>query len=636
MKLALFSKFLLFFITTQSFSQEHLFSSLTIPERLTQNANAVIRRNEVSITLESRKKLTVVERRVVTVLNEIGNAAVQAYSGYDKYVKIKKIEAVVYNASGAQIKKIKKKDFIDHSAVDGGTLYSDSRVLFMGYTPVSYPYTVEFLCEVETSNTAGIPTWRPITDYYISIEKDVYSLTDNAGLGLRFKEKKLDGFNIAKTNTENSLKYVLEDTRAIKPEDLSPSFSKFTPQVLIAVDDFHFYGVDGSAKNWVEFGDWINNALLEGKNVVTDETKQKVLNLTKGVEDPIERAKKVFEFVQKNTRYISVQVGIGGVQPISALEVDQLKYGDCKGLTNYTQALLAIANVPSYYCVVQAGNEIVDFEDDFASLEQGNHIILAIPNNDELIWLDCTSQIHPFNFIGDFTDNRKVLVVKPESSEILKTTTYQDSLNFQSINASIKLNDDGSMDSKVDILTRGVPYDNSFFLERQDRRDVIDYYKERWGYVNNLEVSKYNFENDKSKIQFTQSLDLKARDYVSFNGDRLLFHLNAFNRNRFVPDRYSSRKLPLRIDRGYLDKDKFEFQIPEGYKIEAVPENRSIQNKFGEYNIQIESNGEKIVFKRKLLIKNGEYPKNQYAAYRDFRKQVSRGDNAKIVLIKAN
>ena len=627
-------KIILFFTTSVIFSQENLYSSLTIPEHLKENANAVIRLNKTTIIIESQQKLSITQTRIVTVLNEKGNYSVQAGSGYNKYLKIKKIQAIVFDDKGKEIKKFKKKDFIDHSAVDGGTLYSDSRVLFMGYTPISYPYTVEFVCEIETSNTATIPTWRPVDDYYVSIEKDIYNLTDNANLGLRFKEKNLSSFNIEISNSENVLGYTLENTKPIKPEDLSPSLSKFAPQVMVAVDIFHFYGVDGKATNWTEFGNWMHYALLEGRNAVTEETKQQILKITNEIDNPLEKAKKVFEYVQNNTRYISVQVGIGGVQPISALEVDEVKYGDCKGLTNYTQALLNIAGVTSYYTLVEAGRDIIDFENDFASLEQGNHIILAIPNDNDMIWVDCTSQIHPFNFIGDFTDNRNVLMIKPESSEIIKTTIYPDSLNYQSTHADINLNIDGSIDSKIKIKTKGIQYDSRFQLERQANKDIIEYYKELWGYVNNLEVLKYDFNNNTSEVEFTEDLSIHANSYASFNGESILLVPNAFNKNSFVPDRYRNRKLSLEIQRGYLDEDNFSFTIPDNYQVEAFPDNVSIKNKFGEYSFELEKVDNKIIYKRKLLIKSGKYPKSEYNAYRNFRKQVSKADNSKIILKK--
>ncbi|KJD32551.1 hypothetical protein PK35_10115 [Tamlana nanhaiensis] len=629
--------YLLILVVSFSFSQENLYTSFTLPDHLTKNANAVLRYEKFNIAINAVDDVTITEKRIITVLNESGDRLIQAGSWYDKYRKIKKIEAVIYNNYGSEIKKFKKKDFIDHSAVDGFSIYTDSRVLFMGYKPTSYPYTVEFDLEVETSNTAGLSSWSPISDYYLGIQKCEYSLIDNANLGLRFKEKNLDGFKIETQTNANSLNYTITDTKALKPEDLSPSFENFTPQVLVAVEDFQFYGIRGKAKNWLEYGDWVNNALLKGRDEVTLETKQHILEITRGITDPIEKAQKVFKFVQSNTRYISVQVGIGGMQPITALEVDQLKYGDCKGLTNYTKALLNIAGVTSYYSIVEAGRDIVDFETDFASLAQGNHIILAIPKeNDDLIWVDCTSQVHPFNFIGDFTDNRNVLMVKPNASEVVKTTIYPDSINAQFTEADIKILNDGSMSSVLKRTTHGTQYDNRFQLERQSDKDVKEFYKERWDYVNGLEILQYKFNNNKTKVEFEEDLNLASRNYAKLTGDRLFMTLNAFNKNTFVPKRYQNRKLPLEIQRGYVDEDNFVFEIPEGYKIEALPKNLTINNKYGVYEVSVKFENEKIYYHRKLLIKSGKYPKTDYDKYRDFRKQVAKSDNSKIVLKKSS
>ncbi|MAX70152.1 MAG: DUF3857 domain-containing protein [Flavobacteriaceae bacterium] len=625
---------LVLFISFSSNSQsEDLFSAYSIPVELKEKANAVVRLSSIDILIESQDEMLITEKRIVTVLNEEGNWAIQAYESYDKYNKIKSIEARVFNEEGEEIKKIKKRDFIDRSAVDGGTLYSDSRILLMGYTPVSYPYTVEFTCEKETSNTAAIPTWRPYNGYYVSVQNNEYKLSDKANLGLRYKEKNLNRFNIEKKITEKTLNYKVKNVPALEPEELSPSYYNFAPTVMVAVEHFSFYGVEGSAKNWLEFGNWVNNSLLEGRSVVSEVTKQEILSLTNAIEDPLKKAKVIFEYVQEHTRYISVQVGIGGVQPISALEVDELKYGDCKGLTNYTQSLLKIVGVESYYCIVESGRDIVDFEDDFASLEQGNHIILAIPNEDkEMVWLDCTSQIHPFNFIGDFTDSRNVLVVKPNASEIVKTKIYPDSLNYQSTIANVKLTKDGSLISKISRKTKGLQYDNRFYLEKQKYDDIIEYYKEFWGYVNNLEILNYNFINDKNNIEFSEEVSVEAYKYSTSTSNRILFKPNIFNRNNFVPKRYRNRKMAMEISRGYLHEDSFIIKIPDDYEIEAIPESTFIETDFGNYSFEIIVNENVITYKRSLYVRKGEYPNTSYSDYRDFRKKVSAGDNSKIVL----
>ena len=63
-------------------------------------------------------------------------------------------------------------------------------------------------------------------------------------------------------------------------------------------------------------------------------TITKVKELVKDLKTVEEKAKKVYEFVQNKTRYIGVQIDIGGWSPITADRVDISGYGDCKGLTN--------------------------------------------------------------------------------------------------------------------------------------------------------------------------------------------------------------------------------------------------------------------------------------------------------------
>ncbi len=128
---------------------EELFQSYTIPSDLKENANAIIRLEDTHIDVKAYNKMVYTNKRIVTILNSSGDSKHGAYMGYDKNTNIKKLEVKIYNSRGDEIKKIKKGDFEDVSAVDGGTLYSDSRVKYLNYTPTDYPYTVLFETEVE-------------------------------------------------------------------------------------------------------------------------------------------------------------------------------------------------------------------------------------------------------------------------------------------------------------------------------------------------------------------------------------------------------------------------------------------------------------------------------------------------------
>ncbi|WP_394750769.1 DUF3857 domain-containing protein [Spongiimicrobium salis] len=613
------------------------YSALLLDKTFTDNANAVVRLDDMAVTLNSRREMTIRLHRIVTVLNKYGAKHVHASVGYNNSVKVKKIQATVYDGFGKELEKFKKKEFRDVSAVDGGTLYSDSRVLYMDYTPIQYPYTVDFTYEIATPNTSNVPNWFFLDGFLVSSEKSRFSVTFNSPeLKPTIKEKNLEDLKVNKTEEGNSITYEAEGIKAIKNENLSPSFGNIAPMLMVRTTNFHYEGYDGVVSNWNDLGAWMHSKLLKDRDGLSEATKQGVMALVNGVDDPLEKAKLVYRYVQENTRYISVQVGVGGIQPISAIEVDRVKYGDCKGLTNYTKTLLEYVGVPSYYTHVEAGRYKVNFEDDFADLAQGNHVILAIPYEGKYHWIDCTSQSHPFGFIGDFTDGRKVLVIKPNGGELTTTTAYLNEENYQKTMASFALDVNGSISGDITINTGGIQYDNRFYLENRKEDDVIKHYQEYWDNINNLKVGKHQFVNDKENVVFTEKIAIKAVNYATKSGERILFAANAFNKSSYVPNRYRNRKMPLEIQRGYFDEDEFTIALPQGYAVEALPNATKLENEFGAYEVSVTLNEAEntVVYKRSLLIKEGLYPKEKYSEYRKYRKEVAKMDNAQIVLIK--
>ncbi len=631
--------FLLVCIVQLSFAQKIEYSSILIPAELLKNANAVVRNNATTIDVYSTDEMTVKVDRVVTVLNKLGNGKVGAYIGYDDNSKIAKLSAKIYDAAGREIKKVSKNKFVDVSAFDGGTLYSDSRVKYLDYTPITYPYTVHLQYEYNTSSTGFLQNWSPLEGYLVSIENNSYVVNLNNGK-IRVKELNFEGYEIEKSVSESKVFYSVKNISAIKNESLSPSLTAYKPKALVALNNFKTDGVDGYYTNWDEFGRWMYSSLLDGRGIVDGATKIKILDLVKGVEDPIEKAKIVYNFMQNKTRYISVQVGIGGIQPIPANEVDNVGYGDCKGLTNYTKALLDIVGVTSYYTHVEANSfEPVSFEKDFASLEQGNHVILNIPNNGNDIWLECTSQVTPFGFLGDFTDDRDVLVITPEGGVLKRTTSYKNEQNLQKTKATIVLKANGSLKADVLIKSEGTQYGSKYELETLNLKEQKNFYKSNlWSYNNNTTIDEIEFTNDKDSIVFTEKIAATIKDYSSMSSDKILFRVNVFNRNNNTPKRYRNRVLPLEIRRGYKDVDEYTITLPVGYKIDGVLMNeKKIENKFGFYSISLEKvNETQIKYKRTLLIKEGTYPKEDYKTYRTFRRNVSKYDNLRIALAKTN
>ena len=426
---------LLLYLCVQSvFSQNFDLSILTVPDSLKQGSNAVVRFYNTCIELESHKKMTIKIEKAITILNEKGNHNAELVFHYDKDNRIKKLKIHIYDQLGIKIKDIKTKNIKDNSAADGFSLFNDGRLKYYKHIPISYPYTITYEYEKESSNTAFIPSWFPIDSPYQSVEHSTYNFTFSNDLTIQKNENNFENYPIKKKYSSSSLSYQLNSTKAINYEESSPSFRSLIPSVKLASNKFYLTGVEGQASNWKEFGKWMYSNLIANKSDIPEQTKLTIKKLVKGQDDPIKKAKIIYAFVQNKTRYISIQVGIGGWSPMLASDVDKLSYGDCKALTNYTKALMDVANVESYYTAVYAGEERRSMKNDVISV-QGNHVFLYVPSKEKDYWLECTSQKVPFGYQGTFTDDRDVLIIKPEGGEIKHTGIHNDKDSFQKTKA---------------------------------------------------------------------------------------------------------------------------------------------------------------------------------------------------------
>jgi len=623
-----------FLFTLISSAQKSEYSIITLTDSLKENANAVVRLNQIDIVIASQRSMNIKNKRVVTVLNENGLDAIEAYENYNKSTPVKSITAIVYDAFGKELKKIKRADFRDVSAVGGSTLFSDSRYIYLNYTPIQYPFTVVFECETETSNTAFIPQWMPLTDYAVSIEKSILNVSFPSNLGFKYKEFNFSNIIKKTIDSPTQLGYSASKILAQKEEMASPSIRDLFPRVMMGLEQFNLEGVDGNAKTWTEFGKWYSEKILQGTTDLSEETKVKIKALVGTETDPIKKAQIIYKYVQEKSRYVSIQVGIGGWKPMLASDVDRLGYGDCKALSNYTKALLNVVSVPAYDVVLYGSQRKRDIESDFVSM-QGNHMILAIPNNDKYVFLECTSQVDPFGYQGTFTDDRDVLVIKPEGGEIVRTKIYEDAINTQVSKGVYSIAENGDFSGKIGIVSEGIQYNQKYNNDKLSPTEMEKFYKDYWSTINNLKIKKITFKNDADKVSFTENAEISALNYGNISANKMMFAVNAYNPLKESVKRIRNRKNPLEIQRGSVDTDEIEIALPVNFIIEFLPQNVEITGKFGEYKTEIiKKDNNNIVYKRKFFLKKGLYTNREYDEFRLFMEQISRNDKAKIILTK--
>lgn len=606
-----------------------------IPKELLSHASAVVRNEEITTEVKDLDNTVYHVKRAVTVLNKNGDDKIGLDIFYDKITSIKSIKGTIYNDVGGPVQKIPERDFED-VAVNDGSLFQDDRVKYYKKAVAEYPYTVEYEYELKRKQSLDFFDWEPNNLSGVAVEKSSYTFICMPGFNIRYRQFNIPSNVNTGTNKDGLKTYTwqVSDLKARRNEPLSPYWGDISPRVIFAPEKFTYFNVAGSFTDWKDLGKWVFEKLVSTRQQLSPETIQHVKTITNDITDPKLKAKKIYEYMQGKTHYISVQMGIGGIQPFMASDVDQQSYGDCKALVNYTQALLKAVNIESYYCMVQSGREYkVGFLNDFASMNQGDHIILCLPFKNDTTWADCTSQTLPFGYLGPFTDDRTVLACTPEGGKLMHTPKYTMDDNLEKRKANFVLNETGSLSGVMETRFKGAEYEQRDLIIEESpanqAKDIKKYYS-----INNLNIEKLEFSQDKGpKPVTTEHIKLSAPEYAAIENNMIYFSLNSVDRLHELPQ-LMNRVNPVYINRGYTDEDEIVYTLPKGYHLESDPLNKTIEKPFGSFSASMVMSGNQLVYKRKFQLKDGTYSKDSYQDLVEFCETVANADNYNVMLVK--
>ena len=627
----LFFAFLLLCVTL-THAQENYDADL-VSQAMKTRANATIRSDETIVDMQAADNVILRVKQAVTVWNKNGESNARLVLFYDKNTSIRSVKGEVYNAAGKLSGKFGLGDFIDESAANDFSLFEDSRVKH--YLPAinTFPYTVLYNYEIRYKQNLIIPDWvpKPATD--LSVEKSTYTFISKPTDELNIKTTNFGGLaQESSSEKQKVLRWTVEQMPASRTEPYSPDPESYRCSVKISPKQFNYYNHKGSYNNWAELGLWVYNDLLKSRRTLPPATVETIRALIQNESNDEDKARKIYQYMQNKTRYISVQIGIGGFQPVAAAEVDRLGYGDCKALVNYMQSLLDVAKIESYYCVVEAGSLKKSIDPGFASMVQGNHVILCMPMKGDTTWLECTNQKIPYGFLGDFTDDRLVLACTEEGGKVLRTPKFSSKDNLQIRQAMLDVTPEGDLSGRMTTVYSGTQYENheeAIDKPLSEQKKLLT----GWYSLDNINFTGVSYIQKKNVApQLSEDLNFIIRNYAVINGDKLFLQINPFNISH--PSSESrNRQLPLYINRGYMDEDRIEFNLPENLITKALPDmNRKIESPFGSYVAEVTLNKRQLSYYRKLVLNEGEFKAEQYADFAKFMAEVSTADQLKLIL----
>jgi len=339
--------------------------------------------------------------------------------------------------------------------------------------------------------------------------------------------------------------------------------------------------------------------------------------------------------MQKNTRYVSIQLGIGGWQPFDAKYVATKGYGDCKALSNYMYSILKEAGIKSYYTVIGAGRTKPNLEKEFPSSQFNHAILCAVINSNDSVWLECTSQTLPSGYLSDFTDDRYALLIDETGGNLVHTPKYGLKENLQQRTVNARLNAEGLLLADIKTNYSGIQQDHLHMLINNLSKDKVKEYLDEELAFATYTVNNFSYKENKKLIpEIEETLSVAADHYATISGKRLFVEPNIMSKSGRKLKSGEERKYDIELDVEYIDTDKIEIEIPVGYKPESIPQDATVESKFGKYSATVKFDQNKIIYTRSMQQFSGLFPKSDYTEMIKFYDAIYKADRNKLVFIK--
>lgn len=609
-------------------AQQADYTPTSIADTLQKAAHSVVREYQAQITIQSKEEGEAFFRKVITIMNKEGKSHADFVCFTDKFHSFDNFKGELLDASGKRVMAIKKSDLKSTNLSDN--LATDDKTFFYDCPHEIYPYTIIYEWKMKYKyGFLAFPSFFPIESFNQSLASAQYTLSVPADMQIDYKMSHTQKPIISKEEKSTTYQWEWKCFNALEKETLGPSLLQVIPSLHIKPMAFSYDKYEGSQSTWQELSAW-HYSLLEGRDILSAEQKEEILALVNELDNDYEKVKKLYTYLGEKMRYVSIQLGIGGLQPMTVSETTQMGFGDCKALSYYLKTMLQTIGIPSEYVVISTTNS--QLYADYPNVQQMDHVILKVPLKERTLWIECTNPFMPFGYIHESIAGHDALIIRPNNGSIERLPIYADSLHTQSHYVEVDLTDTPQTSISVKRISTLSQYEANQSMLRKKADERKDRVRQRiqlnHATIGEVEVT----EKADSFPTLTERYTLQAM-YGNKNGNRLFVPINPFRKEPFQLSK-QARKYIIHINYGYLDNDTISISIPENYQVESVPKDMNLSFPFGHIQSRVEIKENRMIVTQCLFVKKGIYPVSQIEEFRTFSESIKKAYNGKIILKK--
>lgn len=621
------------FILSWSVAQPSVFSLVNDTSSFVKDAHSIKQYERNEFTVTDLDKAVYKQTTIVTVLDKRGDHELSFREYADKFVKLEDVQVVVYNNLGLPEKTYAKKDFKQYAP--WGNLIDDDIVYTLAIAPNNYPVTVSFNKTVRYKGIINYPNYliqEPgqavrHSENVVSIPKELDIRYYNQQTSIRP--------TISETGNIITYKWVADTMAAKFVDEGMLSWYSLFPRIYIAPNKFKYDNYPGDFTSWRSFGKWINDLAIHSLDL-SDYSRTMIQRMVAGTADTKEKIKILYNYLQDNYRYVSIQLGIGGLRPFPASFTDDKKYGDCKGLSNYMQAMLAAINIKSYQALVNAGSNGAAANPDFP-VDVFNHVILCVPLEKDSLWLECTSKYTDFGVLGNFTENRNALLITETGGVLVPTPRSMAKENRLTLHATVKLAETGNGNIRTNLVASG---EYKFKLTNWLYNESAD--DQKSAIIHQLEMpapETFNLQlpEQKKTPELNIEIDAGFEKVPSIIAGSKMFLSKQWHRI-YTPamPKKDERTQDFYFANPFETTDTTVYELPAGYVIDNLPKPIDVAFKYGTYHATVEYDiaSNKVTSIAALTLREQHIPVADFAATKKFFSDVIKDSNQKIVIKK--
>lgn len=533
------------------------------------------------------------------------------HSGFSE---LKTLEAYTITPNG---KKIKIGEQKTTSSAANGVFYDDSKETSFDFPSLTkdavghLEYT-QYHKDAHLLNAFYLPSYMPMMNavYTVIVPNEI-----QVKFAVKNDPKNVFSFSEEKRKKETVYRWTAKDMKGLEDYQDAPSRRYFDPHIIVYVASYE--GANGKQNYLNSLNDlyqWNTSFTRELNNSPDVSLKKIVDSITANVTIPLEKAKRIYRWVQHNIKYVAFEDGLEGFRPRQAADVCHKRYGDCKDMSSIITQMLRMAGIKAYYTWIGTRSLPYDYSELPLPIVD-NHMISVAEIDDQWYFLDGTNpystmDLPPYSIqgkeamvsLGD--KDYKVLrvpVADADRNLIIDSTFISFSAN--GITGTEKVDYYGYFGEEV--------YSGLMYRDEKEQKNFVN---SRMGKASNkfiLGDYKINkIDPAENRINITAAFDIQG--YAKKAGDEYYINLNLEKLLEGQIIDTAKRRVPKESDYLYRIKQYHILEIPKDYAVSYKPEDFRFDNELVSLSIHYEVKNNTIIaaqelHRKKLMIYPPEF-----------------------------